>query len=248
MSNPGQLVLHRGARPVALGELNAVKAPEPSGRWFPLAHGAVLGRVKETLAEAGYELRREQLALSREDARFFGVLDLGTPLAAGVTLSVGVRNSIDKSFPLGFCAGSRVFCCDNLAFSAELLVRRKHTRHGEAHFAADIAAAIVRLGQYRQDEARRIAAMRHAQLSANQADSLILRAFEKGIVTTADLPRLLREWREPSVADFTGDASCWALFNAFTLVLGAKARNNPYRHATLTMRLCAHLTPLSTAA
>ena len=57
--------------------------------------------VRETLRGAGYEVRAEKYALARSDARFFGVLDLATPLAEGVSLSVGVRNSVDKSFPLG---------------------------------------------------------------------------------------------------------------------------------------------------
>jgi hypothetical protein len=125
------LCLHAGARRVSLEELARVQAPPPEGRWFPLSHGSVLARVKETLGEAGYVVRREQLGLSRSDARFFGVLDLSTALTSGVSLAVGIRNSTDKSFPLGFCAGSRVFCCDNLAFRAELLVRKKHTRYGE---------------------------------------------------------------------------------------------------------------------
>ncbi len=242
MSAQSALVLHRGARQVSVDELNEVKAPAAVGRWFPLAHTAVLGRVKETLAEAGFEVKREALARSKLDARFFGVLDLGTPLSAGVSLSVGVRNSFDKSFPLGFCAGSRVFVCDNLAFRSELLVKRKHTRHGERRFANDIAGAVVKLNQFREDEGRRIAAMKVTDVTGDRADSLILSAFEKGIVTTPHLPKLIREWREPKHEEFA-DRTYWSLFNAFTSALGDRARANPHLYATLTMRLSAHLMP-----
>src|SRR5262249_14427770 len=121
----GQLVVHAGGRTVSLDELRACTTPAPVGRWHPTGHVTVLDAVKETLLGAGYVIRAEKFALSRGDARFFGVLDLETPLAAGVSLSVGVRNSVDKSFPLGFAAGSRVFVCDKLAFSAELMVRSK---------------------------------------------------------------------------------------------------------------------------
>lgn len=247
MSVPSALVLHRGARQVTVDELHEVKAPAAVGRWFPLAHAAVLRRVKETLAEAGFEVRREALALSRLDARFFGVLDLGTPLSAGVSLSVGVRNSFDKSFPLGFCAGSRVFVCDNLAFRSELLVKRKHTRHGELRFANDIAGAVVRLNQFREDEGRRIAAMKVTDVTGDRADSLILSAFEKGIVTSPHLPKVVREWREPKHEEFA-DRTYWSLFNAFTSALGDRAKANPHLYATLTMRLSAHLMPPALAA
>src|SRR5262245_20791590 len=122
------LILHCGARRVGLDELNAVPAPPPEGRWVPLRHGAVLHRVKETLREAGYTVAKEDLALSRNDARFFGTLDLDSPLADRVGLSVGVRSSFDKSFPIGFLAGTRCFVCDNLAWNSDLInTRRKHT-------------------------------------------------------------------------------------------------------------------------
>src|SRR4051812_22884309 len=70
------------------------------------------------------------IRLSRGDARLFATVDLGSPLATGVTLAVGIRNSFDKSLPLGFVAGNRVFVCDNLAFRSDLSVKRKHTRFG----------------------------------------------------------------------------------------------------------------------
>src|SRR4051794_25061089 len=105
-------MLHAGGRLVTLDELRSCKTPPPEGRWHPASHVQLLDTVKETLRGAGYAVKSEKYALARQDARFFGVLDLDTPLAAGAGLSVGVRNSVDKSFPLGFAAGSRVFVCD----------------------------------------------------------------------------------------------------------------------------------------
>lgn len=235
------LCLHRGGRLVEFDELASVPAPPPAGRWFPLSHGSVLAKVRETLTEAGYTVRREQLGLSQDNARFFGVLDLTATLAHQVTLSVGVRNSIDKTFPIGFCAGSRVFCCDNLAFRAELLVRKKHTRFGEMRFAQAIGEAIVRLQTFKQDEAQRIRMMAATDVRQEEADSLVLRAWEKGIVPTPALPRVIREWREPSFDDFR-PSTLWSLFNAFTTALGERAKTNPHAYAAQTMRLSAHLT------
>src|SRR5262249_52894839 len=98
------LVLHCGARRVEEEELVQFPAPPPEGRWFPIAHHDVLRKVKETLTDAGYEVAKQSLGLSRNNHRFFGTLDLKAGLLHGVTLAVGVRNSTDKSFPLGFCA------------------------------------------------------------------------------------------------------------------------------------------------
>jgi hypothetical protein len=236
------LVLHRGARPVSGEELAEVKAPAPVGRWYPLSHQTVLRRVKDTLGEAGFVVKREQLALAKDNHRFFGTLDLESQLVHGVALSVGVRNSTDKSFPIGFVAGSRVFVCDNLAFSAELLVRRKHTRFGEQRFAADIAAAMPKLGQFRELEAKRIEGMARTEVTDTLAESIILRAFEKGVVPAPLLPAVIREWRAPKHDDFK-PRTLWSLFNAFTSALTPKAKANPQSYSLTTMRLNALVAP-----
>lgn len=235
-----QLVLHRGARPVTLDELAAVPAPPAEGRWRPVPHVSVLTSVKETLREFGYTVVREQLGLSRNDARFFGTLDLGTPLVEGVALAVGVRSSTDKSFPLGFAAGSRVFTCDNLAMSAELMVHRKHTLNGVTRFRDDIAQAVNRLQGYQDQEARRIERMRETVVPDEAAESYVLRAFERGLVPSRLLPRVIQELRHPSFEDFRAP-TLWNLLQHFTTVLGETRQGDPQKYALRTMRLTALL-------
>jgi hypothetical protein len=236
MTAQGTLIVARGARSVTLEELSTIEAPPPQGRFFPIKHSTVLTRVKDTLGDAGFVVKKEQLAISNENARFFGVLDLESALSDDVFLSVAVRSSVDKSLPLGFAAGSRVLCCSNLAFNAELLVRRKHTRFGEQRFGVDIANAVVKLNAFKEDESRRIALMKRREISGDAADSLILRAFERDIVNSHSLPKVIKEWREPSYDEFKS-TTYWSLFNAFTTALREKAESNPQQYALLTMRL-----------
>src|SRR5947209_9955186 len=112
------LMLHAGGRLCSLEELRAIPTPPPERRWHPVSHAQVLDTVTGTLQAAGYAVKNQKLAIARDGKRFFGTLDLATPLTTdgAVALAVGIRNSTDKSFPLGFCAGAKVFVCDNLAF------------------------------------------------------------------------------------------------------------------------------------
>lgn len=231
----GELVLHAGARPANLDEVMAHRAPPPEGRWFPVSHGRVLTIVKQTLGEAGFNVTGERFGLSHEARRFFGVLDLEAKLADGVTLAVGVRNSVDKTFPIGFAAGNRVFCCDNLAFRSELMVRRKHTRNGEANFLTDIAAGVMKLTEFRTVEAARIELMQAAPITDELAESMMLRAFERGIIGPRELPRVIKEWREPTFEEFQ-PRTAWSLFNAATTVFGDGAAAQPQKHLVRTMR------------
>ncbi len=235
-----QLVLHRGARPVTLEELAAVPAPPPEGRWYPQPHATVVMSVKETLQEFGYTIAKEQHGLSRNDARYFGTLDLTTPMIDGVALAVGIRSSTDRSFPLGFCAGSRVFTCDNLSFSAELMVKRKHTTNSVMRFRDDIAQAVNRLSAYRELESARIEKMRDTEVLNPLAESYMLRLFERGIIPARHLPRVIAEWRNPSFEEFKAP-TFWNLLNAVTTVIGDTAQADPQRYALRTMRLTAML-------
>src|SRR4051794_18708725 len=235
-----QLVLHRGARPVTLEELAAVPAPPAEGRWRPQPHFAVLTSVKETLGEFGYSVKTERLGLSRNDARFFGTLDLETPLVEGVALAIGVRSSTDKSFPLGFAAGSRVFCCDNLALNAELMVKRKHTTNSTVRFRDDIAQAVNRLSGYRELETARIARMQDTEVPTELAESYLLRSFERGIIPARHLPRVIGEWRTPQFDEFKAP-TFWSLLNAVTTILGEIFKADPQKYALRTMRLTAML-------
>ena len=164
------------------------------------------------------------------------------PIATGVSLAVGIRNSTDKSFPLGFCGGSRVFVCDNLAFRADLLVKRKHTVNGARNFQAAIAQAVISIGEFKEMEAFRIKKMMERELSTDRADSLILRSYEKGIISALQLPLVLKEWREPSFEEFQ-PRTTWSLFNAFTSVLRDRATLQPAKYAVQTIRLNAMLEP-----
>src|SRR6267378_798187 len=84
-----QLIAHAGARVVTLEELERVEAPPSTDTWFPIRHSQVLHSAIETLGEAGFQVHRNQLALSRNDARFFATLDLAAVIAPGVQLAVG---------------------------------------------------------------------------------------------------------------------------------------------------------------
>lgn len=234
------LIAHMGGHLCSLDELNACPTPAPQGRWHPVAHGRVLATVKETLTGAGYGIVKEQLCLARNDQRFFGTLDLAVPLVSGVSLAVGVRNSVDKSFPLGFCAGNRVFICDNLAFRAELLIKRKHTRYGEQRFALAIASAISSLATFREAEESRLRRLQFTDLTDEQASHLILTAFLKGIISAPQLPRVCAEWLNPTFEEFQ-PRTAWSLLNSFTTVLRPVAVSNPQRFAGQSIRLNALL-------
>jgi hypothetical protein len=240
------LLNHRGGRDVLHCELAAIPAPPATETWFPIPHIEVLSAVQDTLIGGGFQINQVRLSLSGDDARFFGTLDLThrvSDVAGGVTLAVGVRNSIDKSFPIGFCCGTRVFVCDNLAFTSEIVVSKKHTRFGQERYLEGISRAVTGLHQYQQAAANWIDRLQRWDLSEDAANSYLLRAYEQDIIGARLLPQIIKEWRQP-VFDEYRPRNAWSLWNCFTGVLSrTRQKSHPSQAALTTIRLQRLLSP-----
>lgn len=238
------LVNHCGAWQVNSAELAEIPAPAPTRTWYPLAHRAVLDSVCSALEGAGFAICRSRLSVSHGGSRFFGTLDLATSIVEGVSLAVGIRNSNDQSFPIGFCCGQRVFVCDNLAFTSEIVVSKKHTRYGQERYLEGLARAVSSLEQYRRSSAGWIAMMQARQLSDDAANSLLLQAYERKIIGLRLLPLVITEWRQPQREEYR-PRTAYSLFNCFTDVLGRERQSRfPAESALATMRLSKLLAPL----
>ncbi len=236
------LMLHAGGREVTRGYLASVPCPEPEpdSRWRPVPHIQVLEFAEEALVNAGYAVEKMNLGLTRGDMRFFATLTLLSKLASGVSLAVGLRSSLDKSISLQFCAGSRVFVCDNLSFNSEKVIARKHTIRGIVRYQEAICLAVSELAQFRLQESARIKSLSNRFLSNVEAESYLLRCYEAQILSPRTLPTALQEWRTPSFEEFA-DRSAWSLLNAVTFAIGDRARTAPQVHAANTIKLGAIL-------
>jgi len=128
--------------------------------------------------------------------RYFGILCLRV-ITENYSDIVGLRNSHDKSFPIGVAFGSSVFVCSNLAFVADHVVKRKHTvrrvvscpscfkrssrRSGSAHFAKYEAAHVPSNADRRQE-----GRSRHQEL------------YRQDVIGVQAIAHVAREWETPS--------------------------------------------------
>ena len=162
---------------------------------------------------------------------YFGLLELRSPYI-GYTDTVGLRNSHDKSFPVGIGFGSRVFVCDNLAFVADTEIRRKHTAQLKRDLPGIIGELIEPLALHREAQARTFERYKRTMLTREFADHAILSMYRDGIIGVQKIADMVREWDAPTFADFN-DRNAWRLFNAATYVLTGRVVDNP----TVTPRL-----------
>lgn len=219
------LILHAGAEAANLRDVANVITPDAEAGWHPVSHLSIVEQVKASLTERHMTVASEAYALFKGGARMFGVLELvNGQNADDYALTVGIRNSHDKSFAAGAALGSRVFVCDNLAFSGEITFARKHTINILRDLPQLISASIGRLIDLRGWQDKRIAAYKTFDLTDAMAHDIIVRSLDRRVIGPIKMVDVLKEWRTPSYPDFE-PRTAWSLFNAFTEV----AKTGPAR-------------------
>ena len=160
----------------------------------------------------------EAHALWNNGQRYFGLLAIANGQSHDdYGLVIGLRNSHDKSFPAAIALGNSVFVCDNLSFSGEVSIARRHTRFIERDLPRVVHTAVGRLTDMRNQQDQRIETYKRTELDDRSVHDLVVRAVDARVVPVTQLPAVLSEWRAPSHAEFTESGkTAWRLFNAFS--------------------------------
>jgi hypothetical protein len=155
--------------------------------------------------------------LTKDGQRYFGLFQVGHP-SDDFGLVVGVRNSHDKTFPAALALGATVFVCDNLSFSGEVKLARKHTTYIERDLPLLVTRAIGRLTDLRSTQEQRFIAYKEKPLTDSQVNDVVIQALDARVLPVTRIPDVLQEWRHPAHEEFA-DKTAWRLFNGFTEVL-----------------------------
>jgi hypothetical protein len=211
-----QLVLHRGGWTATKADLASVPVPEPTESYHPVPYGRFIEEVELHVPRFGLTVQSSAFALAREGGQMFGVLTCanGKP-ASDYALAIGVRNSYDRSLPVGLTLGSRVFCCDNLAFSGEVTMHRKHTVNVFRDLPDLIYRMLSQVSSIRERTNSEIAAMKVRELPPAHAHHLMVEAIRANVLPASRLPKVIEAWEEPRYEEFA-PRTAWSLFNAFT--------------------------------
>src|SRR5213593_872045 len=197
----GTLVVHRGGWEATKADLAAVPVPESTESYHPVPYGRFIEEVELHMPRFGLQVRSSQFALTREGGQMFGVLTCanGKPYA-DYGVAIGVRNSYDRSLAVGLTFGSRVFCCDNLAFSGEVTMHRKHTVHVFRDLPDLIYRMLSQVSSMRERIDGEIAAMKIRELPPAHAHHLMIEAVRANALPASRLAKVIEAWDEPQAA------------------------------------------------
>jgi hypothetical protein len=212
------LMLHLGGWSANPADLASVPVPDATESYHPVPYGRFIEEVELHLPRFGLKIQSSAFALAREGAQMFGVLTCTNGHSAeDYALAIGVRNSYDRSLSVGLVAGTRVFCCDNLAFSGEVKMSRKHTVHVFRDLPDLIYRMLSQVSSMRERIDGEVAAMKLHELPPTQAHHLMVEAIRANVLPASRLPKVMEAWEEPKYEEFA-PRTAWSLFNAFTEV------------------------------
>ena len=228
-----KLVLHCGASAVPRAALAEVVTPERTPSWVPIPHTALIDQVELALRNNDLTVTGEAHSLTHRGDRYFGLYQIRN----GATHDdyawiLGLRNSHDKSFPAGMVCGAEVFVCDNLSFSGEVRVFRKHTVFIWRDMPSVVQRGIGQLMQHWHSQDQRISAYKNTALDNRDAHDLVIRALDVGACTSTQIPRILADWRKPRHEEFA-PRNVWSMMNCFTETLKGSLGVLPQRTLAL---------------
>ena len=217
--------------------LSNVTLPEATDTYQPIGHDYLVDVTEDCLREIGFRFGSQHHGLSHDGARYFGVVELLSENPnSDYSLTVGLRNSLDKRFPAGVAFGAVVFVCANLCFGGEQVIGRKHTVNIMRDLPNLIYAAVGGLKSMQHNQDRRFEVYQQSKLGDTMADHLIVEMLRRNVINTQRVQKVVQEWDEPSYDH--GGRTVWRLFNAVTESLkGCNIQEMPQRTIPLQMLL-----------
>ena len=219
------LVLHCGAEEVEYDALRALDTPPATKSHVPIPHYRLVDMLRHTLGFYGHEVTEEHHGVTEDKMRYFGLLSLKSTYD-GYEDTVTLRNSHDKKFPVGIGFGGRVFCCDNLSFFADHVIRRRHTVNAKRDLPGLVGELVEPLTEQREAQHKTFLRYNQTALTDERADHAILDMYRRGVINIQRVPEVLHQWDEPEFEEW-GDRTAYRLFNSATYVLNGRVAENP---------------------
>jgi len=210
------LLVHKGGRIVTRDDLALVPVPEATDSYIPVPHN----NLADTLSTIGrdilkgFTLSNEQYALAREGQQMFGVLSFRNDHNE-LGLSIGFRNSYDKSMAIGIAIGAQVFICDNLALTGDITIMRKHTVNVWSSLEDIAISTLYRSRQNFRKIVEDSETLKGRMIDNSEAFKMIGLLFGHSILTPRQLPVVKKEWLTPTYDDFR-PRTMWSFYNACT--------------------------------
>jgi hypothetical protein len=184
--------------------------------WKPVSYGAAIDLMHhQARRQLGLEVINEQYGLNKKGDQMFGLLTLDTGNTES-GLSIGIRQSYNKSLALGVAIGANVFVCDNLCFSGSAFkVVRKNTTNVWRDFRDLLTAQISGALDHYQNVQVDLDKLKAIPCNLRRGYSFLGVALGEGLLTPTQATIAFTDWKTPRHPEFE-PRNLWSLYNCVT--------------------------------
>ncbi|WP_020403851.1 DUF932 domain-containing protein [Gracilimonas tropica] len=219
-----QLLTQCGSRRCSLEQLLTIPEPEKTKSYTPLNHYDFAVNILTIASDLlkGYRFDRDSYALSSDGQKMFGVITfrkINPGPDEELKVAIGLRNSYNKTMSAGLVIGSTVLVCDNLVFSGDIKVMRKHQgedMHEDLH--DQIVTAIYKSQHNFHQISEDVQAMKNRTMTQKQKYEFIGLLTGEGVLSATQSSAAYKELWKPSHEEFKVD-TLWAGYNCATEAL-----------------------------
>ena len=210
-------------------DVRMVPLPEATRSYTPVPHGDLIDTIETQLAHhmPTHYVADKQFGLAREGQQLFGLMTLKRsepevidpevlPPADELDISIGFRNSYDKSMSVGVVGGAKVFICDNMMMTSDAVkVMKRHTKNVLREFDYMLYTSIPSLDSefVKMKDAK--AMLESIDIDHVQGHEFLGRMYGKGLLTPVQMSSAFQDWNTPNF-DVFKPRNAWSLYNAAT--------------------------------
>lgn len=222
----GRLLVHCGGYEVTREEVEALSTPKGTSTHFPIPHSFVIDEAEKQIEKMGYDIKSMAHALSHEDNRYFGLMELEAKLPTPDYNPVTCyRNAHDMAFAFGMAAGGSAFVCDNLMFYGDFKFQRKHTKFIKDDIKLMMEETLTKLPQYEEKIKLQTDLYKDTMIEDRDISRFIIECAQRKVIAPNQILPVWDEWLEPRDDFGNLPRNVWRLTNAISSIMKYKGYN-----------------------
>jgi len=232
--------------------VKAIKTPAPNwmrkedaegkGNHFPIPHDRLINEARQSLKENGFTIEQEEHGLSEGNMNCFSGFALSKSGfdSEERQLVMGLRNSHNKTFASSLAIGNSMMVCENLCFSSDVTLARRHTKNIFKDLPFLFNKAIGQIQQTWDNQGKRIEAYKNTE--ADEV-SILNKLVKAGLIKAGKIESIFdnienggvdKDGNEGAFSEYIG--TLWNVYNAVTESFKNLTANNVMHLPRMTMQ------------
>lgn len=218
-------------------DLGKIFTPDRTDTYEPIGHLQLVNFLEKSvpgLLGDEYSMIDNSYGTARKDQLLFGMMTFKNE-AKDMGLSVGYRNSLDRTLSVGIAFGANVFVCENLMMTGDIFVMKKHTPNVWVGLPELVEEKVPQAGGIYHSLREDVDMMKNMPIKKDQGFQLLGLMRGHKILNAQQTNIAFKEFVNPSYKEHK-DGSVMQVYNACTEAL----KTHAWPQAAMRSRINLH--------